>query len=186
MGGLFWVGPYASVFSRGFAARSRVLRANFAATPLVCPAQQNRHATQATRTRAIWSWVILETSKTKVNYSVDFVGHRELAIFFKFFTIGREYTPLTIKIVGRDIKGTYHFHLGWVRGWCSGQFFQVTGMIEVCFFSWFEIFRSKIFWDKPFLAVNLLKYSKYSFFFGVDFSFHGSSPSLGIWSTHPV
>ena len=67
-------------------------------------------------------------------WSVDFVDHRELAIFFKFFTIGREYTPLTIKIVSRDITGTYHFHLGWVRGWCSGQFFQVTGMIEVCFF----------------------------------------------------
>ena len=122
-GGLFWVGPYASVFSRGLAA-----------TPLVCPARQNRHATQATRTWAIWSWVNLETSKTNVNYSVDFVGHRELAIFFKFFAIGREYTPLTIKIVSLDIRGTYHFHLGWVRGWCSGQFFQVTGMIEVCFF----------------------------------------------------
>ena len=48
------------------------------------------------------------------------------------------------------------------------------------FFSWFEIFRSEIFWDKPFLAVNLFKYSKYSFFFGVDFSFQVSSPSLGI------
>ena len=69
-------------------------------------------------------------------WRVDFVGHRELAIFFKFFTIGREYTPLgmTIKIVSRDIGGTYHFHLGWVRVWYSGQFFQVTGMIEVCFF----------------------------------------------------
>ena len=48
------------------------------------------------------------------------------------------------------------------------------------FFAWFEILRSEIFWDKPFLAVNLFKYSNYSSFFGVDFSFDGSSPSLGI------
>ena len=87
---------------------------------------------------------------------------------------------MTIKIVSREYGGTFHFDLGWVRGWYSGQFFQVTGIIEVCFFPWFEIFRSEIFWDKPFLAVNLFEYSKYSFFFGVDFSFHGSSPSLGI------
>ena len=69
------------------------------------------------RTWAIWSRANLETSKTKVNYSVDSFGHRELPIFFKLFTIGREYTPLTIKIVSRDIGGTYHYDLGWVRGW---------------------------------------------------------------------
>ena len=134
------------------------------------------------RTWAIWSWANLETSKTKVNYSVDFVGHRELALFFKFFTIGREYTLLTTKIVSWDIGGTYHFDLGWVRGWYSGQSRGWSKYV----FSWFEIFRPEIFWDKPFLAVNLFKYSKYSLFFGVDFSFHGSSPSLGIWSTPPV
>ena len=48
------------------------------------------------------------------------------------------------------------------------------------FFSWFEMFFSEIFWDEPFLAVNLLKYSKYLFFFAVDFSFHGSSQLFGI------
>ena len=37
-----------ATFSRGFAARSRASRANFAASPLVRPALQNRHATQAT------------------------------------------------------------------------------------------------------------------------------------------
>ena len=46
------------------------------------------------------------------------------------------------------------------------------------------------FWDflgtNYFLAETLFKYTKYSFFFGVDFSFHGSSLSLGIWSTPPV
>ena len=45
------------------------------------------------------------------------------------------------------------------------------------------------FWDflgtNLFLAETLFKYSKYSFLFGVDVSFHGSSPSLGIWSTPP-
>ena len=86
------------------------------------------------RTWAIWSGANLETSKSKVNYSVDFVGHRQLVLFFKFFITGREYTPLSIKIVSRDIGGTYHFDLGWVKGWYSGQFFQVTGMIEVCSF----------------------------------------------------
>ena len=38
------IGAEATYFSRGFAARSR---ANFAATLLLRPAQQNRHATQA-------------------------------------------------------------------------------------------------------------------------------------------
>ena len=46
------------------------------------------------------------------------------------------------------------------------------------------------FWDffgtNLFLAETLFKYSKYSFFFGVDVSFHGSSPSLEIWSTPSV
>ena len=40
-------GAEATYFSRGFGARSRALRANFAATPLLRPARQNRHATQA-------------------------------------------------------------------------------------------------------------------------------------------
>ena len=58
--------------------------------------------------------------------------------------------PLTIKIVSQDIGGTYYFDLGWVREWYSGQSFQVTGMIEVRFFPWFEIFRSEIFWEQTF------------------------------------
>ena len=51
------------------------------------------------------------------------------------------------------------------------------------FFSWFEnILNKKIF----FLAVALLKYSKYSFFFGLNFRFHGSLTTLGIRGTPPV
>ena len=42
------------------------------------------------------------------------------------------------------------------------------------------------FGNKPFFAVTLFKYSKYSFFFSVYFTFQGSSPSLGIWSSLPV
>ena len=41
------IGAGTTYFSRGFAARYRALRANFAASPLVRPALQNRHATQA-------------------------------------------------------------------------------------------------------------------------------------------
>ena len=68
--------------------------------------------------------------------------------------------PLVKLILGPPLPDNYctvpyHFDLGWVRGWYSGKFFQVTGIIDVCLFSWFEIFRSEIFWDKPFLAVNL-------------------------------
>ena len=62
----------------------------------------------------IWSWLGLwapgreqiakkSTSKTKVNYSVESVGHGELVLFCKFFTAAREYTPLTIVIVSWDM-----------------------------------------------------------------------------------
>ena len=65
----------------------------------------------------IWSWFGLwapgreqiakkSTSKIKVNYSVESVGHGELVIFCKLFAAAREYSPLTIAIV---IVGT----LGW-------------------------------------------------------------------------
>ena len=40
-------------FSRLRRSFSRASRANFAATPLVCPARQNRHATQAISLRVI-------------------------------------------------------------------------------------------------------------------------------------
>ena len=43
------------------------------------------------------------TSKIKVNYSVESVGHGELVLFCKFFAAAREYTPLTIAIVSWDI-----------------------------------------------------------------------------------
>ena len=58
----------------------------------------------------IWSWFGLwapgreqiakkSTSKIKVNYSVESVGHGELVIFCKLFAAAREYSPLTIAIV---------------------------------------------------------------------------------------
>ena len=47
------------------------------------------------------------------------------------------------------------------------------------FFSWFENILNK-------LAVALLKYSKYSFFFGLNFRFHGSLTTLGIRGSPPV
>ena len=52
------IGVEATYFSRGFAARSRALRANFAATPLLRPAQQNRHATQASKMHECQSYHI--------------------------------------------------------------------------------------------------------------------------------
>ena len=73
-----------------------------------------------------------KTSKTKVNYSVESVGLRELALFFKFFTIARENTPLTIGIVSWA-----YFDLGWGRGWYSGQL-PNQGDDRSTFFSWFE------------------------------------------------
>ena len=77
-----------------------------------------------------------ETSKTKVNYSVESVGLRELALFFKFFTIARENTPLTIGIVSRADWGNLLFWPGmgagvvlWPdsksRGWPKFVFFLV-------------------------------------------------------------
>ena len=55
------IGAGATYFSRGFAARSHALppasRANFAATLLLRPARQNRHATQATK-RNVWRGVV--------------------------------------------------------------------------------------------------------------------------------
>ena len=46
---------------------------------------------------------------------------------------------------------------------------QIHGDDRSMFFSWFENILNKFF----FLAVALLKYSKYSFFFGLNFRFHG-------------
>jgi len=43
------------------------------------------------------------TSKTKVNYSVESVGHGEVVLFCKLFTTASLYTPLTIAIVSWDI-----------------------------------------------------------------------------------
>ena len=147
----------------------------------------------------IWSWLGLwapgreqiakkSTSKTKFNHSVESVGHGELVLFCKFFTAAREYSP--IPWPSRLLVGT----LGWGnlvfwpgigeegRGRGTLAKFQVTGMIEVCFFLGLTIFWTKLF----FLAVALLKCSKYSFFQCLNFRFHGSSPSLGIRGTPPV
>ena len=58
-------------------------------------------------------------------------------------------------------------------------------MIEVCLFVGLKFSVRRWFGNKPFSAEALFKYSKYSFFFGFNCSFQGSSPSLGIWSTLP-
>ena len=51
-------------------------------------------------------------------------------------------------------------------GWYSGQI-PNQGDDRSTFFSWFEIGLK---FSVPFSAVTLSKYSKYSFFFGVDFN----------------
>ena len=117
-----------------------------------------------------------ETSKTKVNYSVESVGLRELALFFKFFTIARENTPLTIGIVSRADWGNLLFWPGMGERVVLWPDSKSRGWPKYLF-SWFEIGLK---FSVLFSAVTLFKCSKYSFFFGVDFSLHGSSPSLGV------
>ena len=142
----------------------------------------------------IWLWLGLwapdreqiakkSTSKTKVNYSVESVGHGELVLFCKFFTTAREYTPLTTALVGTLGQGNLVFwpgigeegrgrgYSGQIsRGWSKYVFFLVWKFFEQIFF----------------LALALLKYSKYSFFFGLNFRFNESLPTLGIRGTPPV
>ena len=59
---------------------------------------------------------------------------------------------------------------------------QIHGDDRSMFFSWFGNILNKFF----FLAVALLKDSKYLFFFGLNFRFHGSLTTLGIRGTPPV
>ena len=75
-------------FSRGFAARSRASRANFAAAPLLRPARQNRHATQAKKyvSRKPWSGVRHSNkAATGGGKELDWPDRREDRYFFLSF-----------------------------------------------------------------------------------------------------
>ena len=84
-------------------------------------------------------------SRNKQNHSVESVGLRELALFFKFFTIARENTPLTIRIVSRADWGNLLFWPGMGEGVVLSPDSKSTGWPKYVFF-----LGLRLVWNFPF------------------------------------